>query len=129
MADIRNKSGQGLFDSYDDFMRDVWDKTADFAYQLLLDWLDNAAVQTLTSSHCAQGDTNVTLFVKMMAEWTRWASRTDLAHVFVAWANARFLPGLRGFHTIDGTLAALELYRTDAAAFPLTAEQEWFVLW
>jgi hypothetical protein len=129
MDDIRNKSGQGVFDSYDDLLRDVWNKTADFAYQNLLDWLDNAAVQTLTSSHCTQGGTNVTLFIKMMAEWTRRASRTDLAHASIAWANQRFLPGLRGFHTIDGTLAALELYRTNVAAFPMTAEQEWFVLW
>jgi hypothetical protein len=77
VADIRNKSGLGVFESYADFLRDVWNKTAEFSYQSLLKWLDNAAVQTLTSSHCSPGDTNVLLFVKMIAEWTRRASRTD----------------------------------------------------
>jgi hypothetical protein len=81
VADARNKSSVGIFETYEELLGDQWDKTAAFSYQSMLEWLDNIAVQTLTSSHCSPGDTNVQLFSKMIAEWAKRASRTDLAHI------------------------------------------------
>jgi hypothetical protein len=69
------------------------------------------------------------LFGKLIAQWDLRASRSDVAHIAVGFANHKFLRGMEEDLNLNAMLAGWELLRTEAAVFTLTPAQEWVILW